>query len=602
MSSLIQQSSVQSIAVRIVTMAAAVVVAIGVVIGGIGIYSQASTTSQAQQVYSEATDSGYRQEIRSQVQSAISVLNTYYEMQQKGTLTEAQAKTAALEIIRGMRYRDDGSGYFWIDATDYTLVMHPVLPKKEGTNRFDLTDQNGVKIIQSIMASTEGGSGGYNEFYFTKSDGVTVAPKLAYSERFTPWNWVVTTGNYTDDMAAQTAAQAEAMDAQYHRSILFILISGLIILGLAVAGFLAYGKGLARDISASEGALRRLADCDLTFTVSPELAARKDELGSMANSLQMVKNTFAELLQRIKMVSTELEEDSQAFSRTFSDINTSVKDVHKAMDSLASGATEQAHETGFVNKRMDDLGKVIGIEEQGVERLGGSVQRMLDSSQGAVKSMKELEELAERTMQAVQVVQQQANKTNESAQGIGKAVELIKGVAEQTNLLSLNASIEAARAGEAGRGFAVVADEIRGLAEQSRENAEEIEKIIADLSANVSTSAEKVQEVTTNVEQEQQRFQSTRSSFEALTEEVEHVSRVNAQLDSETRKLAQLKEEVLSSLKKLTDSVTASASATEETAASIGTVADGVRGCDERLQALADIIAKQNAETARFKL
>ena len=98
-----------------------------------------------------------------------------------------------------MRYRDDGSGYIWIDGEDHVLVMHPILTEQEGTNRYDLTDQNGVKVTQSIVNVAKSG-GGYNEFYFTKSDGVTVAPKIAYCEMFSPWGWAVATGNYVDEM------------------------------------------------------------------------------------------------------------------------------------------------------------------------------------------------------------------------------------------------------------------------------------------------------------------------------------------------------------------------------------------------------------------
>lgn len=75
-----------------------------------------------------------------------------------------------------MRYRDDRSGYFWIDDTDYNLVMHPILAEQEGNNRYDLEDQNGVMIIQEIMkVCNSADGGGFNEFYFTKADGVTVA-------------------------------------------------------------------------------------------------------------------------------------------------------------------------------------------------------------------------------------------------------------------------------------------------------------------------------------------------------------------------------------------------------------------------------------------
>lgn len=64
----------------------------------------------------------------------------------------------------------------------WVKMVNPILPEQEGTNRYDLTDKNGVKIIQSIMKTAESG-GGFNEFYFTKSDGKTVAPKVAYSKK-----------------------------------------------------------------------------------------------------------------------------------------------------------------------------------------------------------------------------------------------------------------------------------------------------------------------------------------------------------------------------------------------------------------------------------
>ena len=85
--------------------------------------------------------------------------------------------------------------------------MHPILPDQEGSNRKELKDNNGVMIIQEIMKAAEKG-GGFNEFIFTKADGKTQAPKIAYSEEFEPWNWVLTTGCYTDDINANIEASA----------------------------------------------------------------------------------------------------------------------------------------------------------------------------------------------------------------------------------------------------------------------------------------------------------------------------------------------------------------------------------------------------------
>ena len=187
----------------IMLLVAGVVILTAAVIGIIAFASVVALSGYANEIYQNAENDGYKQEIKSQVQSTIAVLQSEYDKVQAGEKTEEQAKEDAKEIIRIMRYRDDQSGYFWIDDTDYTLIMHPVLPEQEGNNRYNLEDQNGVMIIQEIMNVCQSADkGGYNEFAFTKADGVTVAPKVAYSQIFEPWGWVVSTGNYVDDMQA----------------------------------------------------------------------------------------------------------------------------------------------------------------------------------------------------------------------------------------------------------------------------------------------------------------------------------------------------------------------------------------------------------------
>ena len=126
-----------------------------IVIGGISISNISTMTSTANKNYENARLDGYNTEIKSQVQSVIAILQAEYDKSQNGDLTEDEAKKEAAEIVRNMRYRDDGSGYFWIDDTDYNLIMHPILTDQEGNNRYDLTDQNGVKIIQEIMGHAD---------------------------------------------------------------------------------------------------------------------------------------------------------------------------------------------------------------------------------------------------------------------------------------------------------------------------------------------------------------------------------------------------------------------------------------------------------------
>ena len=76
---------------------------------------------------------------------------------------------------------------------------------------------------------------------------------------------------------------------------------------------------------------------------------------------------------------------------------------------------------------------------------------------------------------------------SQRASGITSVVTAIAKVADQTNLLSVNATIEAEKAGESGRGFRIVAQEIRRLADQTALATKDIERMVRDMQAAVSS-------------------------------------------------------------------------------------------------------------------
>ena len=234
-------------------------------LGATSIFSIRNTTNMALTEYESAMDSGYNTEIKSEVQTVIAVLQAEYDKSQAGELTEEEAKAEAKEIVRAMRYRDDGSGYFWIDDTDYNLVMHPILAEQEGNNRYDLEDQNGVMIIQEIMkVCNSADGGGFNEFYFTKADGVTVAPKVAYSELFAPWGWAVSTGNYVDDMQVEMTGVEGRINQKFEVLCIVIVIMMAVMLVMAFVWARIYAAKLCKplDPGACIQTFRRRSDND----------------------------------------------------------------------------------------------------------------------------------------------------------------------------------------------------------------------------------------------------------------------------------------------------------------------------------------------------
>ncbi len=106
---------------------------------------------------------------------------------------------------------------------------------------------------------------------------------------------------------------------------------------------------------------------------------------------------------------------------------------------------------------------------------------------------------------------------NGSSKRIAEIIGVIDEIAFQTNLLALNAAVEAARAGEQGRGFAVVAAEVRNLAQRSASAAKEIKSLIND-------SLTKVEDGSKLVNRSGKTFEDIVGSVRRVTDIVGHIA------------------------------------------------------------------------------
>ncbi|HAH61541.1 MAG TPA: methyl-accepting chemotaxis protein, partial [Treponema sp.] len=237
---------------------------------------------------------GYDESVRFQVQNVITLLDSLYERETAGELTEEQAQTQAKRLVKSLRYGDDSKGYFWIDSTGYTLVAHPILPQNEGRNRHELQDQNGVMIIQEIMkVVNESDKGGFSEFYFTKSDGKTVAPKRTFSMLFKPWGWVVSTGNYYDDIDAEIDQVSSVLKNRFAVVYYSTMIVFVVLFVLSLIASHIFAKRFSDPIVETERILRKMDEGDLTLRLPP--AGNKDEIGRMRRML----NSFADTMNKM---------------------------------------------------------------------------------------------------------------------------------------------------------------------------------------------------------------------------------------------------------------------------------------------------------------
>lgn len=555
----------KSLVIAIMRLCGIIALLTAVVIGGTAILSIRTLSKSAYVAYETTVDEGYQTEIKSQVQSTMAILQSEYDKFQAGEKTEEEAKHDASEIIRGMRYRDDQSGYFWIDDTEYTLIMHPILVENEGANRYTLEDQNGVMIIQEIMKVCQTAEkGGFNQFYFTKADGVTVAPKIAYSEIFEPWGWIVSTGNYIDDMNVEKAEMRTYLDNQYNGVLTRVIVVFFVTIVVALVAAFLSGRAIVAPLKRIQEFASRISDGNLTTDVDVK---SKSEIGQTADSLRVAQANMRQLLLDITDVSQGVNGALDKFDATFRNMKESISQVSLAAESIAENVTTQAASTDDASKDVGVMADKISQTDAEVENLDGNAKEMSQISERSMDTLKQLIEVNNKTRQSILEMTEQTEHTHESAQQIHVAANLINEISDQTALLALNASIEAARAGEAGRGFAVVADEIGRLANQSAESVVEINRVVEELQENASKSVEAMQEINAAVDQQVESLTETQNVFSRLHKELNNCLDSVKLIDGITVELEGQRTNVTHSLDVLSRLAQDNAAVAEETSA-----------------------------------
>ncbi|MQP77706.1 HAMP domain-containing protein, partial [Stenotrophomonas sp. MYb238] len=139
--------------------------------------------------------------LQSDVELTYGVLDHYVERVADGTLPLDRAQAEAIAALETMRAKDDSS-YFNIYSTDYVVLMHPFRKDLLGKDMKDFRSEDGVRLYHDQVEAAKAG-GGYVGYEWAKPGQDKPVPKLAYAGMYKPWNWVVSTGVYMDDVQTQ---------------------------------------------------------------------------------------------------------------------------------------------------------------------------------------------------------------------------------------------------------------------------------------------------------------------------------------------------------------------------------------------------------------
>ncbi|KHN50109.1 methyl-accepting chemotaxis protein [Pectobacterium fontis] len=161
-----------------------------------------------------------------------------------------------------------------------------------------------------------------------------------------------------------------------------------------------------------------------------------------------------------------------------SSLTRTVVTVRDNAESVATASIQIAQGNADLSSRTEEQASALEETSSTMTQLGMTVKNNADNARQADQLAKNASTVAQQGGEVVNDVVETMKTINESSHSIADIINVIDSIAFQTNILALNAAVEAARAGEQGRGFAVVAGEVRNLAQRSAEAAKEIKNLI----------------------------------------------------------------------------------------------------------------------------
>ncbi len=242
------------------------------------------------------------------VEVAYGILAQYDEMARTGAITQAQARGAAVESIKKLRY--GAKEYFWINDLQSRMIMHPAMPELNGQNLRDYKDANGKALFRDFVEVTKKNGGGFVAYSWPKPGERTPVAKISYVKRYEPWGWIIGSGIYLDDVSNDILVLRVISTAG---AVLFSILT------LSMAYII--GNGITLRLGKVIGGLKEIAsgkgDVDLTKRIA---ITSIDEIGILSTEFNGLMESISSLTSFKKVIEEDYTIDD-VYSRLWDVFN-----------------------------------------------------------------------------------------------------------------------------------------------------------------------------------------------------------------------------------------------------------------------------------------
>lgn len=361
-------------------------------------------------------------------------------------------------------------------------------------------------------------------------------------------------------MKEGSKANSELVDS-INFTIIVLNLSALL-LALAISALVA--RMISKPMSAMVSAAKSIAEGNLN--VADISVKNRDEIGSLAESFNLMKSNLHDLISQIGWNSTQVAATSEQLSASAEESTKATEQISNEVQEVAAGAEKQmtlsdesAQAVVQIHDQMNQAASTIHAMASYMESTNN---KAISGNQVVLNTVDQMNAAQASVGVTVEVV----HDLNRKLQEIGQIVNLMTDIARQTNLLALNAGIEAARAGEHGGGFGVVAKEVRNLAAHSNDAAEQIKSLIQEVQTKSEHAVRAMNEGAATLDNGIQLVHKTGDTFQEIANSVER-------LTEGSRNISEMFEQVTQRAVTMTESIEHMAQISRQSAANTQNVA-----------------------------